>query len=718
MIHPGPARRARTAAALLGIALAGPRLASAQETAVADAVVIVDTSTSMRDPGMDPERASLLVTKLLADIVPGDLAVVRLLDIGADSDVLPSRETGEMVPCSDSPGQMCKNVVQAIDWQEAARRQRLGALVRPSRGDAGYKRQLESHLEQRINNSMFYLAFRAAQGVFDGHAKPGVPRSVVWLSDGRSDNPQVTDQSIRELTGSGVAVEAIVFGQGDTALARGAGLQVEQVSSPAGIMKAFANAFRRIVQAPYKVDNQVSIQPVFDMKAAVDEAWVVVYGDESLAEVYLDGPGGRVEADHAADRWSGAGAYRVAYLRKPPQGRWTVHASGGGPGVAYAVVQRSSLAPVLLEPAKAPSGTPVPLVAGLRAGASGIVADPAVLGGLEITAEVQGRTLKLSDGGTAGDAKAGDGRFTGMVTFHGSGRVPVRIRARSELLDRSVDGAVEVSGSFRYSGGPLEIDLGTLGAGSESCRPLVFQAEHKGEVPFELLERKDLPAGHRLEIRTPNGKLEPDGDPVAVLAGGRMEVCLAASDRAPSSTAAGEPWLELRVAKSERPEHRVEIRLRWQVQGLTFWQRWGWLILLILAILALLFIILGFVLPQRFQSTLAVTYVPDRAELDEQSPQPVKQWSGVRIGFYRNARAFLHPDFRLSGKPQGAVACLYAERGGARVAPGRGLSLFRETLEGDWEGVAADGRRARAGDVFRIGDRGPYFRITTHRGRG
>nr|QEO74109.1 hypothetical protein [uncultured bacterium] len=710
---------ARTAIALLGIALAAPRPSSAQESAVADAVVIVDTSTSMRDPGMDPERASLLVTKLLADIVPGDLAVVRLLDIGTDSDVIPSRETGDQIPCTDNPGQMCKRVEQAIDWQDASRRRRLGALVRPSRGDADYKRHLESHLEQRINNSMFHLAFRAAQGVFDEHGNSGVPRTVVWLSDGRSEAPPTTDQAIRELTRSGVAVEAIVFGQGDTSLARGAGLDVEQVSSPAGIMKAFAGAFRRIVQAPYKIDNQVSIQPVFDVKPAVDEAWVVVYGDDSLGEVHLVGPGGRVEADHAADRWLGAGAYRVAYLQRPAPGRWTVRASGGGPGVAYAVVQRSSLAPVLLEPARATSGIPVPLVAGLRAGSKGeIVTDPAVLRGLEVTAEVQGRIVKLSDGGTAGDAAAGDGRFTGMVTFHGSGKVPVRIRARSDLLDRSADASVEASGSFRYTGGPLEIDLGTLGAGSESCRPLVLQAEHKGEVPFELRERKSLPSGHRLEIRTPNGRLEPDGDPIAILPGGRLEVCLTTSDRAPSSAADGEPWLELRVAKSERPEHRVEIRLRWQVQGLSFWQRWGWLILLILAILAALFILLGFVLPQRFSGTLAVTYVPDRSELDEQSPQPVKQWSGVGIGFYRNARAFVHPDFRLSGKHQGALACLYAERGGARVAPGRGLSLFRETLEGDWETVPADGRRARAGDVLRIGDRGPYFRITTHRGRG
>ena len=45
--------------------------------ASADVVVLVDTSTSMVQPGMDPERTSLLVTKLFADIVPGNLAVGR-----------------------------------------------------------------------------------------------------------------------------------------------------------------------------------------------------------------------------------------------------------------------------------------------------------------------------------------------------------------------------------------------------------------------------------------------------------------------------------------------------------------------------------------------------------------------------------------------------------------------------------------------------------------
>jgi hypothetical protein len=704
------------------LALAPP--AAAQDTTVVDAVVIVDTSTSMRDPGMDPERVSLLVTKLLADIVPGDLAVVRLLDVYGDRDVLPSRETDESAPCVDDPSRTCRRVEPGSDWEADARRRKLGALVRSSRGDSSYKRQLEQHLEQRTNNSMFYLAFRAAQGVFDSHRShqdhaEAVPRTVVWLSDGHSESPDVTRQAIRELIANGVAVEAIVFGQGDTSLARSSGLEVSQVSSPAGIMKAFAEAFRRIVQAPYRIDNLVSSQPSFEMKRNVEEAWVVVYGDNSLGNVRVEGPEGNTEADYGADRWPGAGSYRIAYFQRPRSGRRTVRASGGGPGVAYAVVQRSALVPVLLAPQKALSGATAPLVAGIRAGVKGeLITDPEVLSELTVTAEVQGRIVSLLDGDANGDTAASDGRFTAPVTFHGSGKVPVRVRVRSPLLDRTTDGMVEVSGSFRYRGGPVEVDFGTLRVNTESCLPLEFQAEHLGEVPFELERLRHLPSGHRLEIRAPGGTLKPAGNPVAVTGGSRLEVCLVTSPRAPSSTSSGEPWLALHVARSERPEHRVEIRLRWHVEGLSFWQRWGWLILLILAILGILFIIGGFVLPQRFSGALAVTFVPDRQELDEQSPQPVKQWRGVRIGFYRNARAFLHGDFRLSGNQQGAIAGLHAEKGGARVIPGRGLSLFRETLEGDWESIPPDGQRARAGDVFRIGDRGPYFRIATHRGRG
>ncbi len=155
--------------------------AAAQDSAVADAVVVVDTSTSMHDPGMDPERASLLVTKLLADIVPGDLAVVRLLDLQGDEKDLPSRETGETMPCAEDPSQTCNRVEPVGDWQAAARSRKLGALIRAARGDAAYKQELEGHLEQKTNSSMFFLAFRAVQGIFGEHksgGSKGVPRTA------------------------------------------------------------------------------------------------------------------------------------------------------------------------------------------------------------------------------------------------------------------------------------------------------------------------------------------------------------------------------------------------------------------------------------------------------------------------------------------------------------------------------------------------------------
>ncbi|MBV9494355.1 MAG: hypothetical protein JOZ54_08910 [Acidobacteria bacterium] len=694
------------------------RGAAAQtKAAAADVVVIVDTSVSMRDPGMDPARTSLLVTRLFADIVPGDLAVVRLLGIDDDADVIPSMPTGDSIPCGEDPTKTCRRVEQASDWEADARAKKLGALIRPSRGDAAYKQQLPAHLEQRIRNSMFYLAFRTAQGIFESHGETSVPRTVIWLSDGRSDGPEVVKKEVQELTAGGVAVEAMVFGRGDTQLATESGLTPRRVSTPAETMKAFAGAFRRIVQAPYEIDNLVAAQPAFDIKPNVDEAWIVVYGDDTLGDVSLDGPGGSVPANYAVDQWPGAGAYKVAYLQRPTTGRWTVHAAGGGSGVAYAVVQRSALTPMLLEPKVTIAGARSRLVAAINAGRDGEpITDPELLRDVAVTAEFQGQTITLLDNGAHPDAATNDGRFSALGTFTGSGSVPVRLRVRSPMVDRTVLAVVQVSGRFHYEGGPIEVDLGVLGVETEVCRPLALRAEHEGEVPFELKELLATPSGHTLTMRLPSGKLVPGRDARVAKKGDRFEVCLATTRLAPSSKANGETWLELRVAGSDAADHKIPIRLRWQVHGLSFWQRWGWLILLILGLLLLAFVVAGFLLPTRFHGTLAIVFVPERYELEDQTPQPVLQWKGVGIGFYRDARAYLHADYRVSGKAQGALASLHAEKGGARVMPGRGLSLYRETLEGDWEGIPAIGSRARGGDVYRIGDRGPYFRIAT-RGR-
>jgi hypothetical protein len=718
---PTERRSIRRAAVVLACILSGSLPVLAQDgKAVADVAVIVDTSTSMKEAGMDPERTSLLVAKLFSDIVPGDLAVVRILDLQTDQALLPSRPTGKMEPCSEDPSRQCNLVEPASDWMADARKGRFGVLARPARGDAAFKQSLDSHLAQVSNNSPFELAFEAAQGVFDQHGKRDVPRNVVWLSDGRADNPNGVRRAVSELTTGGAAVEAVVFGRGDISLARELGLESRQVSSPAQLMKAFAGAFRRIVEAPYEIDNEIKAAPSFDMKPDVREAWIVVYGDDSLGEVSLAGPQGTVKADYARDMRPGAGAYRVAYLERPAAGRWTVQAQGGGPGVAFAVVQRSALSPVLLAPKTAVAGARVQLTAGLTSGTAGaLVTDPGVLGETRMSALVEGRWIDLADDGGNGDAVRGDGRFSGWAEFQAIGDARVRVRAINPLLNRTVEAVVKVSGIFESTGAPVEIDLGTIEAGGEACRPLRLTASrHQGAVPFELRALRDPASGHALEVRLPGGVLLPGDKARPIAPGDPLQICLRTSKRAPSSKAAGEPWLELRLAGTSDARHAVTLKLRWQVAGLTFWQRWGWLILTLLGVLLALFVILGYVLPKRFQSSLAVTFVPDRRELDEQTPQPVAQWKGVGIGFYRNARAFLHSNYRLSGNPRGALAGLFAEGAGTRVASGRGGSLFRETLDGGWEGVEADGRRARGGDVYRSGDGGPFFRISFRAGRG
>jgi hypothetical protein len=695
----------------------------------ADVAVVVDTSASMSQEGMDKSRTSLLVTKLLADLVPGELTVIRLLDINKDKDFLPLVPSGKTQPCPEDPSKSCNlfDLDPKVRWEDIetkAFEQKIGALSRPSRGDETFKKNLPSHLTQEAQDSIFSLAFKSGQGVFSDHEKQGKfhHKMIIWLSDGAADNDndeRSLKQIISALTRDGVIVEAVIFGKGDTRIAKEAGIDYRLTTNSGELMKAFAGIFRRVVKAPYDIDNLVAAQPDFTMKQNVEQAWIVVYGDKTLGQVELVGPDNTiVKADYAADEWKTAGAYKVAYIENPKAGQWTVKVVGGGPGAAYAVVQRSSLEPKLLEPDKALAEIPVPLVAGIVVGVQGeLIADQELLKEATVTAEFQGQTLTLYDDGSHGDKTPHDGRYTGLATFKDSGKIPLRLTLKSSFVDKTVETNVLVSGFFRYTGGPISIDLGVINVKTikESCKPLIFEAKHSGQVPFELKSLKSLPDAHALTIKLSNGStLMPDGPPVSLTSTDKMEVCLSVLDKARSSRADDEPWLKLTVAQSQAPAHQVTIRLKWRVDGLTFWERWGWLILLILAILVLLFIILGFILPERFQPTLALVFVPERDELDEHTPQPVKQWKGVGIGFYRNARAYLHANYRLSGKAQGALACLEAVKNGVRIIP-KGSSLFRENLDGDWDEVPNVGQKIRPGDIFRFSEKGPFLLVTLRR---
>jgi hypothetical protein len=100
----------------------------------------------------------------------------------------------------------------------------------------------------------------------------------------------------------------------------------------------------------------------------------------------------------------------------------------------------------------------------------------------------------------------------------------------------------------------------------------------------------------------------------------------------------------------------------------------------------------------------------------DQTPQPVSQWRGVHIGFYRDARACLHPSYRINGKPGGALAVLTATADGFSVAPGSGVTLSREMDVADWKEIPPSGASGRRGAIYRVGERGPYFRVVRRGG--
>jgi len=367
---------------------------------------------------------------------------------------------------------------------------------------------------------------------------------------------------------------------------------------------------------------------------------------------------------------------------------------------------QSEFTSFLIEPQQATIHTPVKLVAGVRLNGGGKLPS-----NISIQATYQGNEVVLHDDGLDGDAVAGDGRFTGRAVFTETGDIPVTLQATAGNWHSSGEGTVKVWGSYAYGGGPILVDFGRIKAGMSSCKPLLLAGEQQGTVLLQFNLLKLLPRELNLSLKSGQAVYNPGAASLAVRPGAGKEICLVADRKAPSSEATGQPWLELVMETAHGKQPVALVQLQWKVEALSFWERWGWLILALGIIFLIVFIVYGYVRPHRFPRDLALTFVPDYADLDA-SPQPLSRWRGVGIGFYRDARAYLHPDFRVSGTSRGALGIIRAAKDGLWVSPAGG-SLWREMDLQQWEEITLAGRLARAALVYRFGERGPYFRIAT-----
>ena len=695
--------------ALLLCVTFGP--AWAQRVSNADVVVLSDTSATMSTN--DPKNAVVLVTRLFADIVPGKLAAVRLFDLSKDQSKVPSESTNEKKPCPDRPSEMCSIVKLGAGYVEKAIDQHLVLAVRPSRGDSGFKSSLVELLRPSAMQTDYRVSWGAIDRLFHDNASPDdVPRVVVWLSDGDADDwDQGARDAAKKVLDQGVAVRSLIFKTGNTDKVKQVGIQPVSVDgSPSELMKAFADAFRYIVQAPFRADGVVAKNPTFKLMPHMEDVWVVTYGDESLSAANVTHDGKTVQADYASDHYNGS-AYRVVYMKDPAEGAWEVHVTGGGPDVSYAVIQRSTITPFVNVAKEVTTGVAFPVVVSLRYGDSTQDLLPSDLPEpVKIEAQFNGQTIQLNDDGTNGDAKSGDGKFSAMLTANTAGPVVIRVRAHNTFMDRVVKVTVEARGFFRYSGGPVDIDFGSMKAGQVVCRVPQFTAEQQGGVPFELRQVQTLPEGLHFELRAKGKRSVPGGEPITLLPGEEKTVCLSAAKTAGDSRSDAQVWVNLAARGFDGS--LVPLRMKWTVRELTFWEKWGTLILLILAALVICFIIYGYIKPNRFPAGLAICYAPEMSELDDQTPQPVRMWRGVGIGFYRDARACLQDNYRITGNRKAAVATLHAGQRRAVFVRPASRTLYREVGFGEWEQVPVTGRRAGQGEIYRVGDSGPFFRLS------
>ncbi len=264
-----------------------------------------------------------------------------------------------------------------------------------------------------------------------------------------------------------------------------------------------------------------------------------------------------------------------------------------------------------------------------------------------VLARFDGGEVGLRDDGSNGDETAGDHIYSGLWTPRQIGPVSFDFIGRGEALLEAPIAEIEVVGWVELQG-PERIDFGALASREHSDAVLDLSAsELHGSAELELTAV--LEAGG-LELA-----LESDGELRSLSPDHPLRVVLN-EDR--------QHWsLRLRAPRCppESSDRRIgELHIQGGGKTITValeaatkplpWYICLWPFLLAAALALLLaFVIWGFISPARFPRTLGIMLSPEE-DLDEGFFLLVRSGKGTGSGFYRNARAYISTDFRISGK--------------------------------------------------------------------
>jgi len=268
---------------------------------------------------------------------------------------------------------------------------------------------------------------------------------------------------------------------------------------------------------------------------------------------------------------------------------------------------------------------------------------------------------------------------------------------------------MEVMGKLDL-GRPAPVRFGPLHGGEEGAATLdLSSAEVKGHFDLEVATAFDRP-GSELEMETPAGWTTLGSKPVPLrleTGGPRRWPLRLRVGSCPAACKSSElQRLVVSGPGADGRQRTLEIPLTVEVIPDPWLQCW-WPVLAAIVLAALaVFVIHGFWSPSRFPARLGVQ-ISQEIGLNEGFFHSIRGTRGSGSGFYRDALIYLG-DFQLTSKPGGALARLRAHRNQVRIRPVNGMTLWRQTPDGDWDQVPAEETTVRSGVVYRD-DHGTLF---------
>lgn len=550
--------------------------------------------------------------------------------------------------------------------------------------------------------------------------EPDGRQFVIFLSDGACPDDRVRDAA-RQLGTVGVQIFSIgLFGGGPTggpdptsdlrAMAALTGGEFFSASQASDLPQRFASILGRIVGSEAQT---LSVESGADVVAALDgyvyDASLIVTGTRS--PVIIDKAEGPVDtrldlprratssltspAFHVAAFGNGEGShYAVLRIDEPAAGNWTFRVKGPADLDAL-LIQNYALDPVVeLGQPKSVFAVDeeIEVAAWLRGKDDAKIADEGFLGRVEFTvtvADPDGKEREIVL------ARSADGTFRGTQKLEQAGEWTLRGRARMKQggLDKRTElRKFEVrAAKLQLAVGHPPIDLGEVPAGTTSGAHRIDLTGSEFPAPTALrLSLEDLSG---LRLSPSQLDVGPDGHP--------GEVTFTIEVDHPGGALDGGLRIELGAQS-------VMVAVRGNVIPLSFWERWGRLILTIavalLVLFVLLFILYGFVSPHSFPADARLNWGESLDRL-KKNEILIAEIQGTKSGFYRNAKLVVGGPGSFLPADGAVLAEIEATGASQVVIRSPNVELRKVNKFDDSKTAAVEGNESamHSGEIYQIG---------------